>query len=82
MAEQSLKSCFNQKQTASNPETRFSALIAQWQKPLIAQKRPYQKPKPLRQTLKKLSDKKLKPNTQPPNSYPEKYPISEFLEKL
>jgi hypothetical protein len=35
MVEQSPKNCSIQKQTASNPETQFSPLIAQWQNPLI-----------------------------------------------
>jgi hypothetical protein len=44
MAEQSPQSCFNPKQTASNPETRFFSIVQQWQKPLISHKNPLPKP--------------------------------------
>jgi len=41
MTEQSPKSCFSQKQTASSPETRFFSIVRQCQKPLIAQEKLY-----------------------------------------
>jgi hypothetical protein len=35
---QSPSNCFNQKQTDSNPKTRFFSIDPQWQKPLTPQK--------------------------------------------